>query len=200
VPQSSPRSRSNENERAAPAGPSLDGDGGSGATVVSALFLAFALVMLALLTAETKPAPSSKGWWTEPALVPGYALAVMALGAVGVLGQRLLRRRRRAAPREVPAISFPQLREALTLIEYTVYFAGYVWAVDKIGYALSTLLFAQIACWRSGLRGWRTTVFVLALSVVLVVLFRVILGVWFPTADLYELLPAALRNFAIQRL
>ncbi len=162
--------------------------------------LAFGVAMLLLLGAETKPAPPRNGWWTEPVLAPAFSLLVMTAGAAIVLGQMLFAFMRHGRHGGPILFSLPLLDELRIVAEYSVYFVLYVWAVDKLGYALSTFCFAQIACWRAGLRGWRTLLNVILLTAVLVVFFRVVLTVWFPPAQIYEILPDRIRNFALLHL
>ena len=182
-----------------PATPDNPG-GGTGPVVLAAGFFVFGVVLLALTTWQTKPAPPGKLWSTEPALAPVVSLVILAIpaGLLLAAGLRALLHGRHPGLQLVPTPD--QLRETAVLLEFAIYFVLYVWLVDKLGYLLSSFLFAQVGCWRLGLRGWRTVGFCLLLTLALVGAFRFGLRIWFPGAAIYEYLPAGLRNFALQYL
>ena len=168
--------------------------------MLAAGFFVFGVVLLALTPWQTKPAPPGKLWSTEPALAPAVSLVILAIpaGLLLAVGLRALFSGRHGGLQLAPTP--PQLRESAFLLEFAVYFVLYVWLIDKLGYLLSSFLFAQVGCWRLGLRGWRTVAFCLLLTFVLIGAFRFGLGIWFPGAAIYEYLPAGLRNFALQYL
>jgi hypothetical protein len=175
----------------------VEGTSGTGPLVVTAVLFVFGVVMLAMIGTETSPPPSSKGWWTAPSLAPASALVFLVLMSGAALITQL--RRTWIHPLSKPGRDWllAVLREGPTLVEFGLYFILYVWLIDKIGYALSTLCFVQISCWRAGRRGWRSLLFTIVFTGVLVILFRVILKVWIPAAPIYEWLPDNLRNLAI---
>jgi len=174
--------------------------GGTGAVVLTFLFLVFGAVLLALTPWQTSPAPPGKEWSTEPALAPAAFLVILVVPAGFLLAAGLRTRlgaggpglRLRPAPHELHA--------ARMVLEFALYLVLYVWLIDKLGYLLSSFLFAFVGCGRLGLRGWRTVAFAVLLAVALAGVFRAGLGIWMPGAAIYEYLPAELRNFALLRL
>ena len=182
-------------------GPRRDGGpSGTGAVVLTILFLIFGAVLLALTPWQTTPAPPGKEWSTEPALAPAVFLVVLVVPAGFLLAAGLRARLGPGGPglrlRPLPH----ELRAAGMVLEFAVYFVLYVWLVDKLGYLLSSFLFAFVGCRRLGLRGWRTVAFSVVLAVALAGVFRAGLGIWMPGAAIYEYLPGELRNFALLRL
>ena len=75
-------------------------------------------------------------------------------------------------------------------IEYALYFCLYLVAVSYLGFGIATLIFLVFVTWRAGLRGrkWILTAFFVTLGIVVV--FRVGIGLWFPLAPLFKILPA----------
>ena len=90
--------------------------------------------------------------------------------------------------------------EALTWfrpIEYIVYFMIYVFAVGKLGYLLSTLIFCPAIAWRSGYRSRKNLITAAAFGFVVVLFFKTFLQIKIPGGEIYNWLPAAMRNFMI---
>jgi hypothetical protein len=162
----------------------------------SIALLAFASVVALLLAAPfaTRAQPPDKAWFLAPINAPVLALMVMGVPAA-FMSWRWLR-----AYRHAPNQRFYLLRSRWAFadlpgaIEYIIYFCGYLWAISYVGFAISTLLFGQLCLWRSGLGGWRWTLANLAFAAGLVVLLRGVLGLWFPMAPLFKLLPPSLGN------
>jgi hypothetical protein len=79
-------------------------------------------------------------------------------------------------------------------VEYGIYFCLYLWLVGYAGFAISTLLFGQLCLHRSGLGGARWIAVNVFFTTLLVIILRVLLGLWFPMAPIFKLLPAQLGN------
>ena len=79
-------------------------------------------------------------------------------------------------------------------IQYSLLFCIYVYALTYVGFAISTWLFGQACLWRAGLRSrhWATWNLVFVVSVV--VILRVLMGLWFPQAPLFHYMPGWFAN------
>ncbi len=143
------------------------------------IFLGIALVaavLLGLLPGMTSNNPNPHQWWNAPALAPGIALGLM-LGA-SLLGLiRHARDWRRVRP---------DLRVWSRALLLSLAFIATILAIPYLGYGLSLLLFSLMISRLAGLRGLELVGFALGVSLLLVLLFRIVLGVWFPTAELFE--------------
>lgn len=154
--------------------------------MIAFVFAALACTLLALLPVATRPAPMHKGWWVEPATWPVFTLTITLVAALVQVLPWLragLRSPDRAEFARRSLWAFGNLRPAL---EYSAIFLVYLFALEWAGFALSSFVFLQVVVWRAGLRGtaWRLKA---ALFVVLVVIvFRVGIGLWFPMAPIYE--------------
>ena len=167
--------------------------------VLTGLFFAASVAGLLLLPVATQSGPASAGWWTQPWLMPSIFLAIMAIAN----GLSLLKACRDyyAVPRHRD-----DTRAAVLAIlgwfrplEFYVYFLAYIFVLGRIGYFLSTLVFLLGLCLRTGLTSVRWLTRALLAAVALTAIFRWGLGVWFPPADLYELLPDGLRKVMTAR-
>ncbi len=74
----------------------------------------------------------------------------------------------------------------------------YLWAIQHLGYAPSTLVFVLGLLWRVGLRSPLWMLAGVAVPVALTLIFRVGLGVWMPAPELYDLAPEGLRALLIR--
>lgn len=72
---------------------------------------------------------------------------------------------------------------------YSTAFLAYVFALSYLGFAVSSLAFGQFCLWRAGLRTKRWALINLAFCATLVVVLRVIMGLWFPQAPVMQFLP-----------
>jgi hypothetical protein len=153
-----------------------------------------ALLLLVLLPFATKAQPADKAWFLSPRNVP--VLGILMVGLPGLaLALRLLREWR-ASPQ--PSA---YLRRALSAfgdlgpaIGYTLLFCVYLFAIPWIGFALSTLVFGQACLWVSGLRGARWALLNLAFTAIVVFVLRGLMGLWFPFAAVFSLLPGNIGN------
>lgn len=85
----------------------------------------------------------------------------------------------------------------LRAFEYLIWFMVYVWLVPVIGYLPATLLFTVLLSLRQGYRTNRQIIIAAATGLGIVLIFKTALAVKIPGGEIYELLPAALRNFMI---
>lgn len=154
----------------------------------AALSLA-ALVLLLLAPVATRRAPMERGWFLEPIVWPLVALGMALLAGTVLLGRFALAWHRspyRPAFWRQAWAAFDGMGRAL---EYTVYFCLFLWAVGYLGFALGSLIFLQVMFWRAGLRGWKWIGIATLITVALVAIFRVGIGIWFPLAPIFRLLP-----------
>lgn len=154
-------------------------------------FLAVSLLLLALIGVQTR--------WIEgtdtvaqPRFWPAVGLGAMA----GFSALHLWRMKRRRLAREDRA----ELRRWAAPLEYALWFMAYVWAVPAIGFLPASLVFAPALTWRAGYRDRAMLAAAAAFAVATVIVFKSLLGVRIPGGALYELLPGALRSFAILNL
>ena len=156
------------------------------------LFLA-ALILIALAPFATRPPPAGRAWFLAPVNWPLLSLGMASI-AGAVLAWRFV-----AAWRADGGETFR--RNALWAfggfggaLEYSLYFCIYLIGVAWLGFTIATLIFMQVTIWRSGLRGrvWVSTG--IAVTLAIVVIFRLGIGLWFPLAPLFKLFPAWVGN------
>lgn len=162
---------------------------------VSALvFATAALVLLVLAPFATRAQPAGRGWYLAPINWPVITLGMTIL-AGSVLVWRFVASYRSASDRAVfrrdALWAFGGMPHAL---EHAFWFCLYLYAVSYLGFALSTLLFLQFVIWRSGLRGWKWVAVACAITVAIVVIFRLGIGLWFPLAPIFRLMPDWVAN------
>ncbi|MEZ4608488.1 MAG: tripartite tricarboxylate transporter TctB family protein [Deinococcales bacterium] len=160
----------------------------------------FSALLLILMPLATKRAPKNQGWWTEPALMPSLALALMALASVYLLIQGMYQLRKFPPDQFVGSRSalLKELFQWLRPLEFFLYFIIYIWLLGLVGYFLSSFIFIAGLCFRVGLRNLRWLGVALLISLALIALFRWGLKVWIPPADLYELFPRPIRIFLMR--
>ncbi|MGH1415209.1 MAG: tripartite tricarboxylate transporter TctB family protein [Pelagimonas sp.] len=119
-----------------------------------------------------------------------------AVGVFGMLGfgaLHLLHLPRRKVIRE-------DRDEALRWVlvcEYAVWFIAYVWLVPWLGYLPVTLVLAVALTWRMGYRSRGMIGAALLFGLATVLLFKTFLQVKIPGGAIYDIFPAAIRNFLI---
>ncbi len=158
-----------------------------GDLLFAALFLAFALFLLARLPDQTQWMKRT-GFAAQPAFWPGVAIfGMVGFGALHLLSSAL-------SPR-MPG----RWREALfwaRSAEYALWFMAYVFAAPLLGYLPATVLFCLLLAFRAGYRGagigWAA-----ASGFGIVLLFKTFLQVKAPAGALYEHLPEAARAFML---
>lgn len=85
----------------------------------------------------------------------------------------------------------------LRSLEYAAWYLAYVVAVPYAGYLLSTVLFCVLLTLRAGYRGRLPLISAFLFGVAVVVFFKSMLNVKMPGGAIYDVLPAAARNFMI---
>lgn len=148
--------------------------------------------LMSRLGAETvwaagKPLTAQPGFW--PAISIG---GMLLCGALELLGA--WRRNRGHAGRPV----LPEILGWVRALEFALWFMAYVWAVPRLGYLPSTLIFCTALTLRLGYRSWRMIGAAAATGLAVVVIFKSLLAVGIPGGAVYELLPPGLRNVLIQ--
>lgn len=156
--------------------------------------LVASVALLTQIDAQTKWIKRVE-WTMQPRLWPILALVLMVVSALAMCIASF--RKLRSNPARAATAERSLLLESWLPIEYSLWFLAYVYATELAGYLLSTLAFMLALTYRAGFRekrwfGWATVV---GLTVVLS--FRTALQVRLPSGQLYELLPAAFRNFMI---
>lgn len=163
---------------------------GFSATLLSAI----ALVLLALAPLATRPQPLGRAWFLAPANWPVINLSLVLIAGAVLIWQFVLHLRgtggQSAFWRGV-SWSFGGMGRAF---EYSFWFCLYLISVSQIGFAISTTVFLQFVVWRSGLRGWRWVLAAVLCAVAIIVVFRVGIGLWFPLAPLFRVMPAWVGN------
>jgi len=163
------------------------------------IFYGFILIVgvafLLLVPVLTKPGPTTQGWWTQPAFMPRISLLLIAITAAYLCFQHIHTLRDGSATEHADTSLKNELIQWIKPLEYFIYYIGYIWLLDLIGYFLSSLLFILLLTWRVNLRSprWMLTGFLFA--IVLVAAFRWALGIWVPQAELYGLFPRDIRIF-----
>jgi hypothetical protein len=153
---------------------------------IALIFALLAGGLFVILPWATRPAPMHKGWWVEPSTWPTFTLSATIIAALfQVVPWLKLGRADRFSSKfwKTCFWAFGALRPALG---YSALFIVYLFAVDWLGFALSSFIFLQVVIWAAGLRSvaWRLKAAVFVILVVIV--FRVGMGLWFPMAPLYE--------------
>jgi len=154
------------------------------------------LAFLLLVPVLTERGPADQGWWTQPAFMPRLSLILIALTATYLCFQHFRANRSNKLEETKGETTLKsELIQWIKPLEYFIYYIGYIWLLDLIGYFLSSLIFILLLAWRVGLRSprWMLAGFLFAVS--LVAAFRWALGVWVPPAELYELFPKDMRIF-----
>ena len=150
------------------------------------------LFFAALLLSQT---PSETRWvaktdfFAQPRFWPAVGLTVMVVfGALHLYGLPW-RRFRRA--------DWIEARKWATVLEFAVWFMGYVFAVPVVGYLPSTLVFVPLLARRLGYRSGKMMLASILFAFVTVAVFKSLLEVKIPGGMLYEYLPGAIRSFFI---
>ncbi len=164
----------------------------SGQIVFVGAALLMSLALLVQIPTQTTWIEDAKSFAAQPRFWPGVAIVTMVV----TFGLHLWLMKRR---RPIGA-DWGEAKRWLEPMEYAVWFMVYVFAVPWIGFLPMSIAFATALTWRLGYRTplylWLAVVF----AVGTVLLFKGFLGVKIPGAALYELLPDALRSFALQYL
>ena len=162
--------------------------------LVAVIALIIGLVLLVLVPFATSPAPEGRAWFLSPRKLPLLGLLMMLSGA-GFLALDFVRLRAETMDRQAfwrrAMTAFDGMREACL---YTLVFCLYVVALSYIGFALSTLIFGQVCLWMAGLRERRWVAWNFGFTIIVVVMLRVVMGLWFPQAPILEFAPGWFAN------
>jgi hypothetical protein len=179
-PGSEPHSIEDENHEVVP--PEAEG-------MAATVLLCVTLVLAALAPFATRAQPAGKAWYLAPVNWPLFSLGIAVLSG-GILAWRFLAAWRRAADKRAfranALWAFGGLGFAL---EHGLYFCLYMLSIAWIGFAIATFSFMQFVIWRAGLRGPRWVLAGAAVTIAVVVIFRLGIGLWFPLAPLFKLFP-----------
>lgn len=153
--------------------------------LATAVFWAFALLALAVLPWATVPGKRNLGWVQEPWSWPFIALAVGLIGGFGQLRAYWSERRKPGFSAKAN-LAFEGMGRAMI---YAFGFLIYIGGVSLLGFTIASAIFMQALLYISGLRGARWVLIGLAVVFVIVLAFRVGLGIWFPLPPIMQLFP-----------
>lgn len=151
-----------------------------GKPVGRALFILLSVisgVLLSLIGSQTEPGFDGGGWWNEPRNAPLLSLSILfVFSAISVFKTGSVE-------------SQEGDRGTLVCGVMTAAFLAAVWAIPVIGYGFSVLGFCLFAGLVAGFKGRQLVFVAFGLSIFMLVMFRYVLGLWFPKAQLFDLLP-----------
>ncbi|EBA06869.1 tripartite tricarboxylate transporter TctB family protein [Sagittula stellata] len=160
------------------------------------LVFAVAFFVIALAAAAVLPQEASftagKQLVAQPGFWPAVGVAMMVLFGLAHLVSTV------NAPR-LPG----RLKEVMAWgrsLEFVAWFVAYVTVMPVVGYLPATLILSVTLGIRLGYRSPRAIFASAGFAVAVVLVFRAGLGVRIPAGDLYDLLPPAIRSFAIMNL
>lgn len=154
--------------------------------LVAVVFAILATALLLILPFATYAAPMHKGWWVEPATWPIFTLSITILAALFQAASWLRTGQSAGFSGDFWRRSFWAFGALKPALSYSVVFLIYLFAVNWLGFAVSSFVFLQVVVWMAGLRGmsWRIKAALFVVSVVVV--FRIGMDLWFPMAPIYE--------------
>lgn len=165
---------------------------------LSIIFAALSTSLFLAIFWVTKSGPKSAGWWTQPWLMPGVALSILALSNLMTLWKDISDLRARPPTAEEAAEGWQALLGWLRPLEFLAYYGLYVFFVQHLGYFPSTLLFVMFLLWRVGLTAPKWIISGLGLVIFMIGVFRYGLGVWMPAPEIYQYFPEAIRTALIR--
>ncbi len=162
-----------------------------GDAVFACLFLAISAFLLSQIHTEAPWLPGVR-IFEQPAFWSLVSLVLMTFFAVLHLAGSLLSPRMPGRREEVLQWVFS--------LEYVIWFMIYVFAVPRLGYLPTTIVFAALLGLRTGYRSIRAIGSLVLLAAVIVVVFKAFLQVKIPGGTLYHLLPNGVRSFMLSYL
>lgn len=153
--------------------------------LATSVLWAFALIALAVLPLATVPGKRDLGWVQEPWSWPFITLTAGLIGGFGPL-RAYLSERRKPGFSQKAALAFEGMGRALI---YAFGFLLYIGGVSVLGFTIASAIFMQALLYVSGLRGTKWVLIGLAVVTVIVLAFRVGLGIWFPLPPVMALFP-----------
>lgn len=151
-------------------------------------FFAIAVVLLSQIGSQTRWAAKTE-FFAQPRFWPAVGLVGMTL----LGGLHLYRLPWRRLTRNDRA----EVLKWARVLEYTVWFMGYVLLVPVLGYLPVTLVFVPLLARRMGYRSRLMVITSLVFALAVVLLFKTFLSVKIPGGAVYDYLPGALRSFFI---
>ena len=163
-----------------------------GDLVFAACFFSLAVFLLIQIPEQTTWVKRTQ-LFAQPAFWPALAIAFLVLcSGLYLLGALVSAR--------IPGRR-DELIYWLRSLEWVVWFMVYVFFVPKLGYLLSSLVFAPALAYRAGYRKARWLFAAAGFSLAVVVIFKALLQVKIPAGDIYSLLPeGSLRTFLMTYL
>lgn len=162
--------------------------------VLTLIFSAISVGLLAAIGIATKWGPESAGWWTRPALAPGVALGVLVLANLVTLWRDFVDLRASPATPGEWAEAKARILGWLLPLEFLAYFAVYVWVLQHLGYFPATLVFVLGLQLRVGLTSVRWLLAGALAALAMTAVFRMGLGVWMPAPEFYDWFPEPVRS------
>ncbi|WP_170476098.1 tripartite tricarboxylate transporter TctB family protein [Ruegeria arenilitoris] len=159
----------------------------SGQVVFVVAGLAISLLLLSQIGNQTEWSENARNIGGQPRLWPAIALVIMVFGFAAHYW--LMRRRR------PNALDWVEARRWVEPLEYLLWFLIYVAVVPRFGFMPMSILFACTLTYRLGYRSRAALGLAAAFGIATVVLFKGLLGVNIPGAQVYEYLPDSIRTF-----
>lgn len=164
----------------------------SGQVIFVLAGLVVTLLLLSQIGNQTVWSERARNIGSQPRLWPAIALLTMLAG----FAAHFWRQKRRRPNR----LDWLEARRWLEPLEYLLWFLAYVLAVPRLGFLPMSIVMACALTYRLGYRQRASLWIAAGFAVAMVALFKGFLGVNIPGAQLYNLLPGALRSFALTYL
>ncbi len=156
--------------------------------VFSLFFLLFALVLASQIPEQATWFPR-KRFFAQPAFWSMLGIGMMVFFGFIHMCSSLISQRQAGRWQEVLLWS--------RSLEYCVWFLAYVILVPIIGYLPMSLMMIVTMLWRIGVKDKKIFLICIGVTLAIVIIFKSFLQIKIPGAMLYELFPAAIRNFFI---
>lgn len=153
--------------------------------LAATVFWLFALSALALLPLAVERGRRDLGWFQAPWSWP-FVVLVLALAGGLIQPFRLWALRGATGFATRLSAAFDGMGGALV---YSAMFLAYLGGVAVFGFTIASLIFMQALYWLSGLRGGKWPWVALAVTIAIVLAFRVGLDIWFPFPPFLQLFP-----------
>ena len=151
-----------------------------GRYLIGGIFLA-AVILFALIGNQTVQGDDGGvgfrgGWWAEPSFAPGVALVLTIVASAIAFFF--------AKKEQVDWAEAVRSYGGIFLIAGCM--IGTVFLIKILGFALSMFVFASVVSVIGGFRGIRLVGIALGTTLVMVLIFRVGFGIWFPRPALFK--------------
>jgi hypothetical protein len=159
-----------------------------GDIVFAWLALVISILLIVQIAGQTAWRPGGK-LFAQPRFWPAVSLfGMVVFGGLHLLG---------SAMSERIEGRWKEVWLWCSALEYAAWFIAYALAVPYLGYLLATIVFAVLLVCRAGYRRGRHLIIAVAMSVVIVLVFKTFLKVNLPSGQVYDWLPAGLRHFML---